>query len=101
MLQTLLVLLVSSAVALGSVGAASAAPDNVARPAQTSGTKAPQQNLRNATPLPAGGAAGIQQAQGAGGNDWVLIGGGILAGALILVLVSGGGDDDTTSTGTN
>jgi hypothetical protein len=102
-LQKLMALLVLSAVSLSSVGAVSAAPDSAVKPLQASGTKAPRQNPPNPTPLPAGGAAGIRQAQGStGGNDWILIGGGILAGAVILLLVAGGGDDDASpSTGTN
>jgi hypothetical protein len=80
-----------------------AAPAVSSKPAQASEAKAPY-GAPNATPLPAGRAAGIQQAQAmTGGNDWILIGGGLAAGALILVLVAGGGDDDDSSpsTGTN
>jgi hypothetical protein len=101
-LQKLMALLVSGAVVFASVGVAAAAPAVSAKPAQTSKAEAPY-GARNAAPLPAGGAAGIQQAQGTtGGNDWILIGGGIAAAALILVLVAGGGDEDSpSSTGTN
>ena len=98
-------LLVSGAVVFASADAVLAAPAVSSKPAQVSEAKAPQ-SAPTATPLPAGRAAGIQQAQAmtTGGNDWILIGGGLAAGALILVLVAGGGDDDDDSppsTGTN
>jgi hypothetical protein len=101
-LQKLMVALISSAVAFGSVGTAAAAQGGPAKPAQSSTTKAPAQATRNATPLPPGGAAGIQRAQGANSNDWILIGGGIAIAAGILFLVAGGGDDDSSpTTGSN
>jgi len=79
-----------------------AAPAASAKPAQASEVKAPH-GARNAAPLPAGRAAGIQQAQATtGGNDWILIGGGLAAATLILVLVAGAGDEDSpASTATN
>jgi hypothetical protein len=97
-------LVVSVAVAFSSVGAASAGQGELAKPGQASGTRAPQQSSKNATPLPPGPAAGIQQAQGAAGaNDWILIVGGIAISTGILVLVAGGGDEDSSppTTGTN
>ncbi len=102
MFQKLMALLVSGAVVFASADAALAAPAVSAKPAQPSEAKAPR-DTQNAPPLPAGSAAGIQQAQGTtGGNDWILIGGGLAAAALILVLVAGGGDDDSpASTGTD
>ena len=103
MVHKLMAFLVSSAVIFGSSSAVFAASGDTAKPVQASGPQASPQMPRNPGPLPAGGAAGIQQAQGTGGNDWLLLGGSLLAGALILVFVAGGGDnDDTTSTsGTN
>jgi hypothetical protein len=94
-LRKLMVLLVSGAVVFASADIVSAAPAASAKSFQTSESK------KNATPLPAGRAAGIHQAQGmTGGNDWILIGGGLAASALILVLVAGGGDDAVSSTAT-
>lgn len=96
-------LLVSGAVVFASAGVVLAAPAVSAKSNQTSEAKVPR-DTRNAAPLPAGRAAGIQQAQATtGGNDWILIGGGLAAAALILVLVAGGGDDDEAppTTGTN
>ena len=93
MLKNLIVALVSSAVAFGSVGTASAA--------QASSKAAPQTH-QNTAPLAPGGAAGIKQAQGASSNDWILIGGGIVVAAGILILVAGGGNDDSNpTTGSN
>jgi hypothetical protein len=97
-LNRLMALFVSGAVVFASADVVSAAPSASAKPFRTSESK------KNAAPLPAGGAAGIQKAQGTtGGNDWILLGGGLAAGALILVLVAGGGDNDDSapSTGTN
>ena len=97
MLSKLIALLVSGAVVFASADVVFAAPAASAKSFRTSESK------KNTAPLPAGRAAGIQQAQGTtGGNDWILLGGGLAAGALILVLVAGGGDDDSApSTGTN
>ena len=95
MLRKLMALLVSGAVVFASAEIVSAAPATSTKPFRTSESK------KNATPLPAGRAAGIHQAQGmTGGNDWILIGGGLAVGALILVLVAGGGDEESSSTGT-
>jgi len=102
--QKVMALLVSGAVVFASADGALAAPAVSSKPAQASEAKAPR-GARNAAPLPAGRAAGIQQAQATtGGNDWILIGGGLAAATLILVLVAGGGDNDDDSppsTGTN
>src|ERR1700752_4205571 len=98
-LRKMMALWMSGAVVFASADVVSAAPSVSAKPFRTSESK------KNADPLPAGRAAGIQQAQGTtGGNDWILIGGGLAAGVLILLLVAGGGDEDSspsTSTGTN
>ena len=96
-------LLVSGALVFASADMVLAAPTASSKTAQASEAKTPH-DARNSAPLPAGRAAGIQQAQATtGGNDWILIGGGLAAGALILVLVAGGGDDDDAppTTGTN
>lgn len=101
MLKKLIVALVSSAIAFGTVGSASAAQDP-AKSVSSSGAKATSQAPRNAAPLLPGGAAGVKQAQGSSSNDWILVGGGIVLSAGILVLVAGGGNDDSNpSTGTN
>ena len=100
-LKKLIVALVSSAVAFGSVGPASAAQDP-AKSVSSSGAKAASQAPRNASPLAPGGAAGVQRAQGSSTNDWILIGGGIVVAAGILILVAGGGGDDSgPTTGSN
>jgi hypothetical protein len=102
--QKLIVALVSTAVAFGSVAGASAAQGGPAKAVQQSSVKAPRQATRNAAPLAPGGAAGIERAQGASSNDWFLIGGGIAIAAGILLLVGGGSSDDDSNpptTGSN
>lgn len=97
MLQKMLITLIICAVSIGSAGASQLSQPHPAKSLQGSSAPMARQAPRNATPLPPGGAAGIQQAQGAGTNDWILIGGGIVVGAGILLLVSGGGGDDDPS----
>ena len=97
MLQKTLITLIICGVSLGSAGAAQLSQPHAAKSLQGSAAPMLREAPRNATPLPAGGAAGIQQAQGAGENDWLLIGGGIVVAAGILLLVAGGGGDDDPS----
>ena len=93
MSRKLVAILVSSALALGNLSTtALAAPEPV--------------SVKNQYPLPAGGAAGIKQAQGQGVEPWAAIA--IVAGiflAGVLLLQAGDDDDDdnggpsTTGTG--
>ena len=94
MSRKLMAMLVSSALAFGSVttSAWSATDSAGATPTQ------------NSSPLPPGGAAGIKEAQGIENSPW--LGLGIVAGIVIIawVLLDDGDDDDddeAPSTGTN
>ena len=53
---------------------------------------------KNQSPLPPGGAAGVQEAQGLGTNELLIIGGVILVGVLVAVLLSQSNSESTPST---
>ena len=93
MSRKLMAMLVSSALVFGSVTTSAWSATETAAAAPT----------QNSSPLPAGGAAGIKEAQGFDENSpW--LGLGIVAGIVIIawVLLDDGDDDDEApSTGTN
>ena len=92
MVRKMVALLVSSAVLLGSMNAAfaqGAAAKLGGVPAATT-VKAD----RNATPLPAGGAAGVRQAQGTSETVWTIIGLGFLGGVVLAMIFVGNDEDD-------
>jgi hypothetical protein len=88
MSRKLMAVLVSTALALGSVSTgALAAGEPTKQTAQTSVA------AKNESPLPAGGAAGIKQAQGAADNSgWILAG--LIAGSILLAILLTQDDDD-------
>ena len=99
MSRQLMAILVSSALVFGSVTSAVSAPARITGQTDVVQTAAPM----NHAPLPAGGSAGIKQAQATEINPALAIG--IVAGLFLLgVLLIGDNDDDDddgpTTTGT-
>jgi len=95
MSRKLMAVLVSAAMAFGTVTTSAwAAGEPAKQTAQTSVA------AKNQSPLPAAGAAGIKQAQGAGDNSALILGG-LIVGSVVLALVltddndSGGGPIST------
>jgi len=97
MSRKLMAVLVSTALAFGNVTTSAWAAGEPAKQAtQTSAAK-------NQSPLPAAGAAGIKQAQGAGDNSALILGG-LIVGSIVLALLLTEDDEDDDSgppTGTN
>jgi hypothetical protein len=98
MSRKLMAVLVSTAMAFGNVTTSAWAAGEPAKPtAQTSVA------AKNQSPLPAAGAAGIKQAQGAGDNSALILGG-LIVGSIVLALLLTDDDEDHDSgppTGTN
>ena len=92
MSRKFMALLVSSAMVFGSVSTSAwSATDLSAATVQTS------EITKNQAPLPAGGAAGIKQAQGIEDSPW--LGLGLVAAVVIIawVLLDDDEDDDSSS----
>jgi hypothetical protein len=103
MTRKMVALLVSSAVCLGGMNAASSAPS----PSAHAGNAVPPIGAvgdakadRNSTPLPPGGAAGIRQAQGNGETFWNIIGLGFFGGVVLAMIFVGNDEDSETTTTT-
>jgi hypothetical protein len=91
MSRKLMAVFVSAALALGSVTTGAwAAGEPAKQPAQTSLV------AKNESPLPAGGAAGIKQAQGAGDNSGLILLGLIVGSIALAILLT---DDDEVGGG--
>ena len=88
MSRKLMAVLVSTALALGSISTgAFAAGEPTKQTAQTSVA------AKNQSPLPAGGAAGIKQAQGGADNSgWILAG--LIIGSIVLAILLTEDDED-------
>jgi hypothetical protein len=102
MLRQLTAILLSSALVFGSAITNAAAAPTVRNAAQTDIVQTAP--VKNQSPLPAGNAAGIKQAQGGGVSPALAIG--IVAGLFLVgVLLIGDNDDDDnnapSTTGTN
>ena len=100
MSRKLLAVLVSTAMAFGSVTTSAWSAGEPAKQAMTAVA------AKNQSPLPAAGAAGIKQAQGAGDNSALILGG-LVVGSILLALLltedddGGGGPGGPITTGTN
>lgn len=90
MSRKLMAVLISTAMAFSSVGTSAWSAGEPAK--QTTQTSA---SAKNQSPLPAAGAAGIKQAQGAGDNSALILGGLILGSILLAILLT----EDDNSTG--
>jgi hypothetical protein len=101
MSRKLMAMLVSSALALGSVSTSAWSATDTAGATQAVNTS---ESPKNFSPLPPGGAAGIKEAQGIENSPW--LGLGIVAGIVIIAWILIDNDDDdeeeeAPSTGTN
>ena len=97
MSRKLMAVLVSTALAFGNVTTSAWAAGEPAKQATQISV------AKNQSPLPAAGAAGIKQAQGAGDNSALILGG-LIVGSIVLALLLVEDDDDDNSgppTGTN
>ena len=106
MVRKIVALLVSGAVWLGPMNAASSAQTPSAQQSSVVpaiSTVASPQPDRNPTPLPPGGPAGIRQAQGQGETVWHIIGLGFFTGVVLAMILVGNPEDDevVTTTTTN
>lgn len=97
MSRKMMAVLVSTAMAFGSLSTSAwSAGEPTKQTAKTSVAK-------NQSPLPAAGAAGIKQAQGAGDNSALILGG-LILGSIVLAILLTEDDDDAGGgppTGTN
>ena len=93
MSRKMMAVLVSTALAFSSIGTSAW---SAGEPAKQQ-TQTTQSAAKNQSPLPAGGAAGIKQAQG-GGDNSALILGGLIVGSIVLaiLLVDDSGDDNNS-----
>jgi hypothetical protein len=102
MSRKLMAMLVSSTLVLGSISTSAwSAPETAgATQAQAAQNTASPKNF---SPLPAGGAAGIKQAQGIEDSPWLGIGivAAIVVVAWILLDDDDSDDEEAPSTGTN
>ena len=97
MSRKLMAVLVSTAMAFSSV---TTSAWSAGEPAKQQTTQT-QTAAKNQAPLPAGGAAGIKQAQGGGDNSAVILGA-LIVGSIVLALLlteddDGGGGPPTTN----
>ena len=98
MSRKMMAVLVSTAMAFSSLGTSAWSAGEPAK--QTT-----QSAAKNQSPLPAGGAAGIKQAQGDGDNSALILGGLIVGSIILAILITDGGGEDNsgppTAPGTN
>ena len=88
MSRKLMAVLVSTAMAFSSVATSAWSAGEPAKPATQTSTA-----TKNKSPLPAAGAAGIKQAQGAGDNTALILGA-LIVGSIALALLLTDDDDD-------
>ena len=89
MSRKMMAVLVSTALAFSSLGTSAWAAGEPAK--QTT-----QSTSKNQSPLPAGGAAGIKQAQGEGDNSALILGGLIVGSIILAILITDDDDNDDT-----
>jgi hypothetical protein len=92
MSRKMMAVLVSTAMAFSSLGPSAWAAGEPTK--QTTQTAA-----KNHSPLPAGGAAGIKQAQGGGDNSALILGGLIVGSIVLAILLVDNDDDDDNNSG--
>ena len=100
MSRKLTAMLVSSALVFGSISTSAWSATGTAGATQAQSVQNTD-SPKNFSPLPAGGAAGIKQAQGIEDSPWLGIG--IVAGIVIIawILLDDDDDSEAPSTGTN
>ena len=98
MSRKMMAVLVSTAMAFSSLGTSAWSAGEPAKQTTQSASK-------NQSPLPAGGAAGIKQAQGGGDNSALILGGLIVGSIILAILITDDGGEDNsgppTAPGTN
>jgi len=90
-------LILSTALVLSSLSSGVSAQSAPAKPDQTTSVSS-NDGAKNPSPLPAGGAAGIQQAQGLDTENIILI---AVGGALLVGLLVWGLSNNNSSSSTN
>jgi len=98
MSRKLMAVLISSALVFGNVSTSAWSATDTSNAVQTQAVQA--DGAKNPSPLPAGGAAGIKQAQGFEDNPWVGLG---LVAAIVIIawVLIDNNDNDDSSSGTN
>ena len=91
-------LILSTALVLSSLSSGVSAQSAPSKPDQTTSVASSNDAAKNASPLPAGGAAGLQQAQGLDSQDWILV---AVGGALLVALLVWGLSNNNSSSSTN
>jgi hypothetical protein len=99
MSRKLMAVLISSALVFGHVSTSAWSATETSNAVQTQAAQAAD-GAKNLSPLPAGGAAGIKQAQGFEDSPWVGIG---LVAAIVVIawVLIDNNDNDDSSSGTN
>ena len=98
MSRKLMAMLVSSAMVFGTVSTSAWSATDIS-PTKTQAVRTAD-SAKNQSPLPAGGAAGIKQAQGVEDSPW--LGLGLVAAAIVVAWVLLDDDDsDDSSSGTD
>ena len=89
-------LIVSVALVLSTLSSGVSAQSAPVKPDQTTSASSTDP-VKNPSPLPAGNAAGLQQAQGFDSNDWILV---AVGGALLIGLLVWGLSNNNSSSST-
>ena len=99
MSRKLMAMLVSSAMVFGSVSTSAWSETDIS-PVKTQAVQTVD-TAKNQSPLPAGGAAGIKQAQGFEDSPWLGIG--LVAAVVVIawILLDDDDSDDDSSSGTD
>jgi hypothetical protein len=100
MSRRLTAILVSSAIALGSINTSAWSAPAWTQHIEAAAVQTAPPETKNVPPLAPAGAAGIREAQGAAGNEGWIIAGFIAVFALFWILDSDGDDDDDVPSGT-
>jgi hypothetical protein len=87
--------LVSLALVLGSISTGASAQTAPTKPDQPAVTTT--NTAKNESPLPPGGPAGLQQAQGSNSTLWI-VGGILIGGAILAIALASSGSSSTPST---
>lgn len=99
MSRKLMAILVSSALAFGSVSTSAWSATDLASNGQAQAVQTVD-STKNQSPLPPGGAAGIKQAQGFEDSPW--LGLGLVAAVVVIAwILLDDDDDDDSSSGTD
>ena len=98
MSRKLMAILVSSAMAFGSVSTSAWSAPDTSNKVQTQAVQTADA-AKNQSPLPPGGAAGIREAQGIENSPW--LGLGLVAAAVIIAWILLDDDSDDSSSGTD